>query len=229
MTPADRTRDEDVEIARRVDGLQNRLFLDPLLRGGYPQDVWDDLEPFGLADVVQPGDLDVISSPIDVLGVNYYTTANVHDSGVPLEGSPWVGAEAAQMVSRGLPVTAMDWEVDPDGLRDLLVTLHQRYPGTPFVITENGAAYDDEVSGDGSVHDEHRRSYIEEHLRACYAALTEGVDLRGYLAWSLMDNFEWAFGYDRRFGIVRVDYETQERTPKASALWYAQVVRGNGF
>lgn len=229
VSPADRTRDEDVEIARRVDGLMNRVFLDPLLRGGYPKDVWDDLEPFGLADVVQPGDLDVIATPIDVLGVNYYFTTNVRDSGEPATGSPWVGAESAEEVSRDLPLTAMGWEVDPDGLRDLLVAVHQAYPGTAMVVTENGAAFDDQVAADGSVHDEDRRSYLEDHLRSCAAALSEGVDLRGYLAWSLLDNFEWAFGYDRRFGLVRVDYDTQVRTPKASALWYFQVIRGNGF
>ncbi len=230
VSPADRTRGEDVEIARRVDGLMNRVFLDPLLRGGYPRDVWDDLEPFGLADVVKPGDLDVIATPIDVLGVNYYYTTNVRDSGTPAAGSPWVGAESAEEVPRGLPRTAMGWEIHADGLRDLLVSLKHTYPDIPpMVITENGAAFDDQVAADGSVHDDDRRRYLEDHLRACAVALSEGVDLRGFLAWSLLDNFEWAFGYEKRFGLVRVDYDTQKRTPKSSAHWYSQVIRGNGF
>ena len=111
----------------------------------------------------------------------------------------------------------------------MLVRLHKEYPGTPVVITENGAAFDDRVASDGAVHDEDRRAFLEGHLRACHQAITDGVDLRGYLAWSLMDNFEWAFGYSKRFGIVRVDYDTQQRTVKDSARWYAQVVRDNGF
>ena len=119
----------------------------------------------------------------------------------------------------------MGWEIEPSGLHTMLVRLHKEYPGTPVVITENGAAFDDRVASDGAVHDEDRRAFLEGHLRACHQAITDGVDLRGYLAWSLMDNFEWAFGYSKRFGIVRVDYDTQQRTVKDSGRSYAAVIR----
>ncbi len=237
VSAADPDDPADADVARRLDGLQNRLFLDPVLRGSYPEDLRQDLAPFGLDDVVREVDLKVISTPLDVLGVNYYSPTHVRAGRSDLP-SPWVGAEHAESVPQGLPVTAMGWEVEADALRRVLVRLHEEYPaigaGTDLVITENGAAYDDRVStdpvtGEEQVQDEDRRLYLEQHLRACAAAIAEGVPLRGYLAWSLLDNFEWAFGYDRRFGLVRVDYDTQLRTPKASALWFSEVIRQNGF
>jgi len=229
VSPADHASAADVDVARRVDGLQNRIWLDPVLRGRYPDDVLEDLAPYGVREVVQDGDLETIGAPIDVLGVNYYFTFTMRAAEQPRLPSEWVGAETATDTPEGLPVTAMGWEVEPSGLRDMLLRLHDEYPGTPLVVTENGAAFDDEVAPDGAVHDEDRRSYLEGHLRAAHEAIEAGVDLRGYLAWSLLDNFEWAFGYSRRFGIVRVDYETQERTVKDSARWYAEVARRNGF
>ena len=132
-------------------------------------------------------------------------------------------------VSRGLPRTAMGWEIEPDGLRRLLVRLHTEYPGTPLVITENGSAWDDNVGPDGEIDDPERVEYLRAHLAAAHAAIDEGVDLRGYLAWSLLDNFEWAYGYYKRFGIVRVDYDTQRRTPKSSAKVYAEIARDNSL
>jgi beta-glucosidase len=229
VTPAAPERPEDVEVARRVDGLQNRVFLDPVLRGRYPADVWEDLAPFGLGDHVREGDLDAIGERIDVLGVNYYTSAHVAagDPGRESRPSPWVGAGPVQEVRRGLPVTAMGWEVDPGGLTRLLVRLHQEYPGTPLMITENGAAYPDAVDGDRAVRDDDRLAYLHAHLAAAHEAIERGVDLRGYFAWSLLDNFEWAHGYGKRFGLVHVDYATQRRTPKASARWYADVARSS--
>jgi len=229
VSPADHASAADVDVARRVDGLQNRIWLDPVLRGRYPDDVLEDLAPYGVREVVQDGDLETIGAPIDVLGVNYYFTFTMRAAEQPRLPSEWVGAETATDTPEGLPVTAMGWEVEPSGLRDMLLRLQDEYPGTPLVVTENGAAFDDEVAPDGAVHDEDRRSYLEGHLRAAHEAIEAGVDLRGYLAWSLLDNFEWAFGYSRRFGIVRVDYETQERTVKDSARWYAEVARRNGF
>ena len=226
---ADPENDADREAARRVDGLQNRVFLDPVLRGSYPDDVWADLTPYGLPDVVRDGDLDTIGGPIDVLGVNYYYTLTMRADDEPHLPSTWIGAENAVDTPEGLPTTAMGWEIEPSGLHAMLVRVHEEYPGTPVVVTENGAAFDDRVDSDGAVHDEDRRSFLEGHLRACHRAIADGVDLRGYLAWSLMDNFEWGFGYSKRFGIVRVDYDTQQRTVKDSARWYAQVVRDNGF
>jgi beta-glucosidase len=129
------------------------------------------------------------------------------------------------MPSRGLPRTAMGWEVQPEGLTRLLLRLHEDYPGLPLVVTENGAAYDDVVGAAGDVEDPERLAYLDAHLRAVHAARTAGADVRGYFAWSFLDNFEWAEGYANRFGIVHVDYDTQVRTPKASARWYSEVVR----
>jgi beta-glucosidase len=229
VSPADHASAADVDVARRVDGLQNRIWLDPVLRGRYPDDVLEDLAPYGLSELVQDGDLDTIGAPIDVLGVNYYFTWTMRAAEQPRLPSEWVGAETATDTPEGLPVTAMGWEVEPSGLRDMLLRLHDEYPGTPLVVTENGAAFDDEVAPDGAVHDDDRRSYLEGHLRAAHEAIEAGVDLRGYLAWSLLDNFEWSFGYSKRFGIVHVDYETQQRTVKDSARWYAEVARRNGF
>ncbi len=194
-----------------------------------------DLSDLGFEEHIQPGDLQAIGAPIDLLGVNYYNRAHVSGHGgsasdKPLPGverelaSPWVGSEHVGFVSRGRPRTAMGWEVDASGLRDLLVRLRDDYPTLPPVyITENGAAYDDEVGPDGSVHDPERLDYVRQHLVALHDAIEVGVDVRGYMVWSLLDNFEWAWGYDKRFGIVRVDYDTQVRTPKSSAHFYAAV------
>ena len=229
VSPADPRSAADVDVARRVDGLQNRMWLDPVLRGRYPADVVEDLAPYGLGDLVQDGDLATIGGPIDVLGVNYYFTFPMRAAAEPRVPSEWVGAENATDIPEGLPRTAMGWEVEPSGLRETLLRVHREYPGTPVVITENGAAFDDVMAPDGAVHDEDRRSFLEGHLRAAHEAIEAGVDLRGYLAWSLLDNFEWAFGYSKRFGIVHVDYDTQLRTVKDSGLWYAEVARRNGF
>ena len=232
---ADPDDPDDAEVVRRLDGLANRLFLDPLLRSRYPDDVANDLAPFGLADHVRDGDLALIGAPIDVLGVNYYTSSQVR-AAAPTpgrehpEGLPWaIGVPRVRTVARDVPRTAMGWEIDPDALRNLLLRLHTDYPPVPLVITENGSAWDDEVGPTGSVHDPERVDYLRAHLLAAHEALVAGVDLRGYLAWSLLDNFEWAFGYSKRFGIVHVDYGTQLRTVKDSGLWYAEVARRNGF
>jgi beta-glucosidase len=225
----------DIDLARRLDGQHNRVFLDPILRGEYPVDVAADLAPFGLGDHIRDGDLALIGAPIDVLGVNYYMTNHVEaERPTPgherREAIPWaIGVDAARHVSRGLPRTAMGWEIEADGLRRLLLRLHTEYPGTPLVITENGSAWDDTIGPHGEVDDPERIEYLRTHLAAVHAAIDEGVDVRGYLAWSLLDNFEWSYGYGMRFGIVRVDYDTQLRTPKSSALAYADVVRRNAL
>jgi len=225
--PADPDDPADVDAARRVDALHNRLFLDPLTRGTYPADLLADTEHLGWTEVVRDGDLATIAAPIDVLGVNYYHGDAVAgraeaDASGP---SPFVAAEPLSMPTRGLPRTAMDWEVQPEGLTRLLVRLHERHPGLPLVVTENGAAYDDVVGPDGRVDDHDRLDFLDQHLRALHAAMAAGADVRGYFAWSFLDNFEWAEGYAKRFGLVHVDYATQRRTPKASARWYAEVCR----
>ncbi len=235
VAPADPADPVDVDAARRIDGLQNRVFLDPLLLGSYPADILADTEDLGWQHVIQDGDLETISTPIDVLGVNYYhgndvsghPRTDVMGAGQTLPerptSTPYVSAEHVTFPSRGLPITAMGWEVQPWGLRDLLLRLKADYPLPRIYITENGAAYDDVPDADGEVRDPDRIDYIDNHLRALKEAMDAGVDVGGYFVWSLLDNFEWAFGYAKRFGIVYVDYETLERTPKASARWYADV------
>ncbi|HEV2782575.1 MAG TPA: GH1 family beta-glucosidase [Actinophytocola sp.] len=228
VEPADPDSPADLEAVRRIDGLQNRLFLDPVLRGSYPSDVVEDLAPFGFADHVRDGDLDLISARLDLLGINYYRAHTVTPSDEPADGpSEWPGSEHIRFVSRGLPLTDSGWEVQPPGLVDVLVRLHREYPPIPLHITENGAAYRDVIDPDGKIRDDDRIAFLDAHLRAAHAAIELGVDLRGYFYWSLLDNFEWAEGYAKRFGIVHVDFDTQRRTPKQSARWYAQVIAGN--
>lgn len=202
-------RPEDVAAARWADGTFNRWFLDPLLRGEYPADVWD---AYG-GDVpgVQPGDLARIAQPLDFLGVNYYSRS--------------VNGAAGNVRPADSGYTQMGWEVYPQGLTDLLVRLQQEYPVPPLLVTENGAAYPDAPSGD-RVHDAERVRYFQLHLEAVARAVQQGADVQGYFAWSLLDNFEWAYGYSRRFGLVYVDYATQQRVLKDSARWYQGFLSG---
>lgn len=238
--PADSESAGDVDAARRLDGSFNRFFADPIFRGAYPQDVLDDQAGLWPEGLVHDGDLEVIATPIDVLGVNFYTgelltgadpaEAQQAATTARAEGdpNPNVGSEHVSSIRRGLPQTAMGWEVYPQALRDLLVRLHTDYAaeaGVALYVTENGAAYDDVVEPDGAILDGERLDYIRQHLHAVHAAMQSGAGVRGYFVWSLLDNFEWAFGYDKRFGIVRVDYDTLERTPKSSAHWFAGVAR----
>jgi beta-glucosidase len=216
-----------LEGVRRVDGLRNRVWTEPLFRGRYPEDVAADLEARGGLPV-EPGDLDTIAAPLDWLGINYYADELlVAAPGATIPHAP--GVVGVGGAHPGPAPTDMGWPITPDGLRDLLVTLKATYPDLPpVVITENGVAYDDPVV-DGGVHDDRRVRYVDAHLRALHAAIAAGVDVRGYLQWSLMDNFEWAHGYHMRFGIVHVDYATQRRTPRDSAAWYRDVIARNGL
>jgi beta-glucosidase len=202
---------EDAAAARRVDADSHLMFLEPVLRGGYPP------ESAGPRAAARAGDLALIGAPVDFLGVNYYRRMLVR--AVP---EPPLRAEV--VLPDGVPVTMNDWPVQPDGLRDLLVGLRDGYPGLPPVyITENGAAYPAEID------DQARIDYLRRHLLALHAAITAGVDVRGYFLWTLMDNFEWAEGYATRFGIVRVDRDDLRRTPRTSARWYSEVARENGL
>jgi beta-glucosidase len=214
-----------------MDGLSNRLFLDPVLRGRYPADVQADTLAITDWSFVRADDLAVIGTPIDALGVNYYQPTLVgaaRDPVDPAAMAAWPGC--ADVVRHPIPgpVTDMDWPVDASGLREILVRLGREYGSPPLFVTENGAAYRDQVAPDGGVPDPERVAYLRAHLTAAHAALAEGVDLRGYFVWSLLDNFEWAAGYAKRFGLVRVDYETQRRTWKDSAHWYREVIAGGG-
>ncbi len=215
----------DADAARRADGLGARIYLDPLRHGRYPADIVADLARQGIELPVQDGDLAAIAAPIDVLGVNYYTAHRF--SGVDEAGNTHDerGLPVTRVVPWGRPATAMGWELVPEEFTALLVRLQRDYPGVPFYITENGAAYADTADEHGFVEDTGRTGYYAQHVAAVAEAYRQGVDVRGYFAWSLLDNFEWAYGYDKRFGIVRVDYDTQARTPKRSALWYRDTIR----
>ncbi|WP_167051359.1 GH1 family beta-glucosidase [Salinibacterium sp. ZJ77] len=237
LRPAD---EGDQDAARRIDGLFNRFFLGPLFRGAYPDDLRADLAPFGLDDVVLDGDLALIQGSADFLGVNYYhgELVSTLEPEVPLQQdaptsrpvhSSWPGAEFVKFHPSGAPTTAMGWEIQPFGLTELLARVQRDYTGrlgVPLYVTENGAAFDDQVSADGAVHDAHRVSFVLEHLDAVSAAIDAGIDVRGYFYWSLLDNFEWAWGYHKRFGLIRVDYDTLERTLKESALAFRDAIAG---
>ena len=223
VSPRDPEDQHDLDAARLIDGLQNRIFLDPLFRGAYPDDVLGIIDRFGALRHHQPGDAEVIAHHIDLLGVNYYTPTLVAARvGAPAAPS-YPGSEGVIFPDQGRPTTAMGWPIHADGLHDVLTRVHRDYPGIPLIVTENGAAFDDEVV-DGQVVDTDRIEYLRGHLGAALNAIRAGVDLRGYLAWSLLDNYEWAHGYGKRFGLVHVDYATQRRTPKQSSLWYRDVI-----
>jgi beta-glucosidase len=206
---------EDVVAAARVDGYENRWFLDPLFRGGYPEDM---LAWYGRqADLsaIRQNDFEVIRAPLDFVGINYYERKVVsHGSGV----------NGAQRQAPEGPLTAGGLPVRPDGLSHILNRVHSEYTNLPVYVTENGAAFNDYVDPEGGVDDIERISFLDGHLRSVQAAIQSGIDVRGYFVWSLMDNLEWADGYSRRFGIVYTDFRTQTRIPKASAEWYREVI-----
>jgi beta-glucosidase len=225
----------DAEAARRIDGLQNRFFLDPVLRGAYPAGLVADLAPVTDLDFVAAGDLALIGQPLDALGVNYYSRHVVRaGTGRPRPGpagrllpSPFPGAADVGFEQGGTERTAMGWEIHAAGLTGVLTRVATEYAAPPLYVTENGAAFPDTVTADGRVHDRERTAYLAAHLGACRDAVAAGVDLRGYFVWSLLDNFEWAWGYDMRFGLVHVDFASQRRRLKDSALWYAESARRN--
>lgn len=245
--PVDASNPADVDAARRIDGQFNRFFLDPLFRGEYPSDVVADLDGVGhahaLRGAIHPGDLEIISTPIDSLGVNYYhgelvgaSPSAAKDSLAPTTAapsarpkrSPFPAADGVHWHPRGLALTAMGWEVQPEGLTRLLRRIHDEYSapaGVSLSITENGAAYDDVVEADGTIDDTDRATFLRDHLAAVLDAIDDGVPVAGYFYWSLLDNFEWAWGYDKRFGLVHVDYETQKRTLKRSAVEYRRIIQ----
>jgi beta-glucosidase len=222
---AEEGTDVGPDVLRRVDGIRNRLWFDPLLTGAYPDDVLADLGP--MAACVQDGDAAEIGAPIDWLGINYYNDEVVRlrraDDAEP--PSPYPGVPEYAPADPPADDTDTGWPLTPDGLTRQLLWLRDRYPDLPpLYVTENGAAYDDPVV-DGRCHDERRIRYYAMHLQALHDAMSAGVDVRGYFAWSLLDNFEWAWGYDMRFGLVHVDYATQTRTVRDSGRWYAELCR----
>ncbi len=209
--------EEDRAAALRMDGYMNRWFLDPVFRGRYPEDMVELFtRRYGPLDFFEPGDRALMSAPIDFLGVNYYMPKRVRAS---FNNGP-LGFE---QVNGSSPVTAMGWEVDPDSLHSLLLRVRRDYGPVPIYITENGAAYEDSLVN-GVVEDPDRVAYLRDHLAAIERAVADGVRVERYYAWSLLDNFEWEHGYEKRFGIVRVDYETQRRIVKRSGLWYRDYI-----
>src|SRR5215207_8404403 len=226
-----RDREADREAARRVDGQANRLYLDPLFRGEYPEDVFSHYRERGVdLSFVHDGDLVSISVPIDFLGVNYYFRNTVRDAlEEEVADLPFADLGARTVIPHEAEKTAMGWPVEPDGLTEIMVRIKEDYADLPIYVTENGRAVHDYIDPEGDVDDEERVSYLDAHFRAAHEAMEQGVDLRGYMVWSLLDNFEWAEGYSKRFGIVFVEYGTQRRVPKSSARWYSDVIRRNGL
>jgi len=204
----------DEQAAAWVDGFHNRWFLDPIFKGAYPADMveaWRDVLP-----TIEDGDLETISVPIDFLGVNNYTS--------PLVAADTDGSRSRIVRRADVDRTDMGWEVVPDGLRDVLLRLARDYSPKGIYVTENGAAYPDVRGHDGSVGDPERQSYFEGYIGAAAEAAASGVPLKGYFAWSLLDNFEWAWGYWKRFGLVYVDFPTLESVPKGSFYWYRDLI-----
>ncbi|MFI9587934.1 GH1 family beta-glucosidase [Streptomyces sp. NPDC052236] len=225
----------DLDAQRRIDALANRIFADPLLNGTYPQDLLADTARLTDWSFVESNDLAIIKHPLDSLGINYYSPTVVssatdshvvrNDNHGVSDHSPWPAADAVSFHQAPGDRTEMGWAIDPTGMHEVLMHYSRMAPGLPLMITENGAAYDDKPSADGRVHDPERMRYLHGHLAAVHQAIEDGADVRGYFLWSLMDNFEWSYGYTKRFGAVYIDYETQTRTPKSSAYWYSELAR----
>lgn len=220
--------ERDAEAVNRIDCLLNRQFLDPALRGSYPAEVLAIVERIAGLDHIRDGDLRIINQPIDLLGINYYSPCVVSARPGEPANDAYPGSEGIVFSGAQAPTTAMGWPIVPTALTGLLLRLARDYPQVGLLVTENGAAFEDVVTGD-RVADPDRTAFIEGHLRAAHAAIEAGADLRGYLVWSFMDNFEWAEGYGKRFGIVHVDFTTQRRLLKDSALWYRKVIDRNGL
>jgi beta-glucosidase len=209
--------DADREAADRLDGNHNRWFLDPIFRASYPESMVAFYERrFGPLDAIHSGDLETIAQPLDFLGVNFYRpnwASAITDGALDVADLP-----------PDLEQTSMGWPIAPEYLTDLLVRLRSDYGEIPLLITENGAAFDDRLDGSDAVEDDRRVAYLRGHIEAVDRAREQGVDVRGYYVWSLLDNFEWEHGYGKRFGIVFVDFPTQRRIPKRSALWYRDLI-----
>ncbi|MGG3562769.1 GH1 family beta-glucosidase [Neobacillus rhizosphaerae] len=208
----------DSLAVNNADGYANRWFLDPVLKGYYPVDMLNLFSKYVHSfDFIQQGDLEVISTACDFFGINYYSRGLVEYNGA----SDFLYKNSYSDYSK----TAMGWDISPNEFKELIYRLRKEYTTLPIYITENGAAFNDVVSDDKKVHDGERKEYVERHLKAIAELNEEGMDIAGYYLWSLLDNFEWAFGYEKRFGITYVDFQTQERIIKDSGLRYAEIIR----
>ena len=207
-----------------MDGIYNRWFLDPVLKGKYPEDLFKFFKRYLRSPVIKPEDMNLISeNPVDFLGVNYYYRTVIKHS---IKNFPLFYEQVKPVESE---YTDMEWEVYPKGIYELLTRISKDYNYPHIFITENGAAFKDTISPDGSINDDDRLNYLKDHFYEAYRSIEDGVKLDGYYVWSLMDNFEWAYGYSKRFGLIYVDYNTLERKLKKSAKWYSEVIKNNGF
>ena len=218
-------RPETLLAVKRADTFRNRWFLDPLLRGHYPENLFSDM---GVAPPpIQEGDFSIISTPIDFLGVNYYSRMLVRGrtdtTSVAEHTMPDDSYEAIERVP-GASYTEMGWEIFPDGLANILTRIHREYTPKALIVTESGAAFDDRRDSNGDIHDQQRIDYLQEHIQTVAQVIRQGVHIKGYVVWSFLDNFEWSEGYRKRFGLVYVDYTTQRRIVKDSGRWYANFV-----
>ncbi len=215
--------DADINTARRLDGIKNRFFLDPVLQGNYPADIWDFYSDHFKMPEVKPADMKLISRSIDFLGINNYTRHLVQ-----------AGSAEDDFIGNIInppekEYTEMGWEVYPPGIYELLTRITEEYGKMPLYVTENGAAFYDEFDAEGNINDEARINFLRDYIKQCRHALEEGADLRGYFVWSLLDNFEWSYGYSKRFGLIYVDFLTEKRVWKKSAYWYQNVIANNGI
>jgi beta-glucosidase len=219
------------DMAAELEARMNGAYLDPLLRGAYPERLTAEFSPAKVPGLVHDGDFDVIRAPMDFLGVNFYAPhyVGIRPDGEPRRGEQLIGPDVVLVQPDGMPVTAMNWLVDSSSIYELMTGLRDITDGLPLYITENGSAWYDYVTPDGTVEDYERLEYLRDHLAALHAAIADGVNLRGYFAWSLLDNLEWAEGYAKRFGLVYVDFGTQKRILKRSGEFYARVVRANAL
>jgi len=218
--PASR-KEEDIKAAKRCDGYLNRWFLDPIFKGAYPPDMWEYYQD--KVPQILSGDMSIIATRIGFLGVNYYTRWIVkHNPQEKILKFSFSKPKEAEY-------TGMGWEVYPLGIYEILKRVQNDYSPPIIYITENGAAFPDRLDEEGKVKDDQRTSYLKEHLSFAHKAMEEGVRLKGYFVWSLMDNFEWTYGYSKRFGLIHIDYPTQKRIFKESAYWYKRVVENNGI
>src|SRR5579875_428423 len=225
------TSPEASGLATELETRQNGAYLGPLLHGAYPERLTAEFSPARVPGLVRDGDFGVIREPIDFLGVNFYAPqyVGIRPDGEPRRGEQLIGPNQVLVHPEGMPLTAMNWLVDSSAIYELMTRLRDETGGLPLYVTENGSAWYDYVTQDGTVEDYERVKYLRDHLAALHAAICDGVNLRGYFAWSLLDNFEWAEGYAKRFGLVFVDYGTQKRILKRSGEFYASVVRANAL
>ncbi|MCA3697428.1 GH1 family beta-glucosidase [Aquidulcibacter sp.] len=216
------TSPEDVAASALADAVMNRAFLDPIFKGTYPDEIGAMVTPF-----IRDGDMDRLKADLDFLGINHYTRSKIaaKPASVSADGATAGGGMGFVPPPAGTPITLMGWEIRPEGIYEVIARVYEQYAALPIYITENGGAFPDEVTATGEVLDHDRIGLLTGYLSQIARAINDGYDVRGYLVWSLLDNFEWGHGYSKRFGLVHIDYESQKRTPKASYQWYRQLAQ----